>query len=90
MLQKGSIVRVIAGHDKHRFYVVLDADLNEVLLADGKVRPLEKPKRKNQKHVQVTQSALNLSEITSNKRLRKELAPYNEALWAGTKRKAGI
>lgn len=42
-----------AGHDKGKQYVVLGQEDGNFLLADGTIRLLEKPKKKNQKHVQL-------------------------------------
>lgn len=43
----------LAGHDKGKCYVVLGQAGDFFLLADGKNKLLEQPKRKNQKHVQL-------------------------------------
>jgi len=40
-----------AGHDRGTLYLVLGEDGDRVLLADGKLRKLSRPKRKNRKHV---------------------------------------
>lgn len=40
-----------AGHDRGTLYLVLSEDGGSVLLADGKLRKLSRPKRKNRKHV---------------------------------------
>ena len=40
-----------AGHDRGTLYLVLKEDGNSVLLADGKLPKLSRPKRKNRKHV---------------------------------------
>ena len=40
--------------------VVLDCEGEYLMLADGKLRTLEKPKRKKQKHVQPTNSQAEL------------------------------
>lgn len=40
-----------AGHDRGTLYLVLKEDGESVLLADGKLRKLARPKRKNRKHV---------------------------------------
>lgn len=45
------IVQSAAGHDKGTWYLVVGVHENAFLLADGKNRPLERPKRKNKKHV---------------------------------------
>ena len=43
----------LAGHDKGTCYVVLGWEDGFFLLSDGKSKPLERPKKKNQKHVQL-------------------------------------
>jgi hypothetical protein len=40
-----------AGHDRGTLYLVLGEEGDRVLLADGKLRKLSRPKRKNRKHV---------------------------------------
>ena len=40
-----------AGHDRGTLYLVLREDGGSVLLADGKLRKLARPKKKNRKHV---------------------------------------
>ncbi len=42
-----------AGHDKDTVYVITGEDGAYVYLADGLARTVEKPKRKNRKHIQV-------------------------------------
>lgn len=51
-LKRGMFARSLAGHDKGCLYIVLEADEKQVLLTDGRNRPLEKPKRKNRIHIQ--------------------------------------
>ena len=41
----------LAGHDKDSVYAVVADEGSMVLLADGRTRTLEKPKKKNQKHI---------------------------------------
>ena len=50
-LKKGMFARSLAGHDKGKLYVVLEAGERAVLLTDGKQRPIEKPKQKNRIHI---------------------------------------
>ena len=40
-----------AGHDRGTLYLVLGEDGGRVLLADGRLRKLDRPKKKNRKHV---------------------------------------
>ena len=41
-----------AGHDKNCIYVIISVNDEYVYLADGDVRPVCRPKRKNRKHIQ--------------------------------------
>ena len=41
-----------AGHDKDKLYIILKSEGEYVYLTDGNLRPLSKPKRKNQEHIQ--------------------------------------
>lgn len=42
-----------SGHDKGQHYVIVGEDDRYVFLADGDLKPVEKPKKKNRKHIQV-------------------------------------
>ena len=46
------VVKTTAGRDAGQWFYVIDADPVFLLLANGKDRTLEKPKRKKRKHVQ--------------------------------------
>ncbi len=72
---QGSVVKSIAGHDQNSHYVVIRTEGNYVYIADGKERKLEKPKRKNIKHISVTAVVLDLNGVT-NKTLRKLLREF--------------
>ena len=41
-----------AGHDQEKWFYVIGEDQDFLLLANGKDRPLDKPKRKKRKHVE--------------------------------------
>ena len=47
----GQMIRSDAGHDKGKLYVILKVEGESVLLADGVNKTLEKPKKKNIRHV---------------------------------------
>lgn len=74
----GMIVLATAGRDAGRFFLVTALDGTELLLADGKRRTLQKPKRKNPLHVQQTKQTMPLEHLT-DKALRAVLNPMNEA-----------
>lgn len=42
-----------AGHDSKTTYVIIGEDDEYVYLADGKIRTVDRPKKKNKKHIQV-------------------------------------
>jgi ribosomal protein L14E/L6E/L27E len=42
-----------SGHDKGNLYVIIKEGLADVYLVDGRIKTIEKPKRKNKKHIQV-------------------------------------
>ena len=75
-LLQGSVIKSIAGHDKNCYFVVVKVESDYVYIADGKERKLEKPKRKNIKHITMTSKKFDLEEIT-NKKLRKLLNEFS-------------
>ena len=84
-IAKSHIVRSDAGRDKGKLFVVLAAEGEYLLLADGKSRKVENPKRKKRRHVLfVSAGETRLSEkIKSNEKitnseLRRTLAGYRE------------
>ena len=77
-LLKGSVVRAEAGRDGGKFFAVVDADEKYCLIADGKSRKLASPKRKNIKHIRITDSMINLNDIT-DKKLRNMLKQFGSA-----------
>ena len=68
-----------AGKEKGFFYVVTDTDGKYLYLADGKLRPLEKPKKKSMKHIQLTNSFIDEGELETNKKIRKALQKFADA-----------
>ena len=52
-LLKGSVVRAEAGRDGGGYFAVVGFDEKYCFIADGKSRKLDKPKRKNIKHIRI-------------------------------------
>ncbi|MGI6773707.1 MAG: hypothetical protein ACOX5C_09350 [Acutalibacteraceae bacterium] len=77
-LTLGSIVRSRAGRDKGNYLVVTAIEDNAVLICDGKERPLERPKRKNLKHIAVTTAVLGADDMANNRALRRALRSYSQ------------
>ena len=49
----GLLAYSLAGHDKGKIYFIIKEEKDYLWLVDGEVRPLENPKKKNKKHVQI-------------------------------------
>ncbi|MDE7246521.1 MAG: KOW domain-containing RNA-binding protein [Lachnospiraceae bacterium] len=49
----GMLATSKAGHDKDSVYVIIQEDGEYIYVADGRGRTMERPKRKNKKHIQV-------------------------------------
>lgn len=75
-LQVGMVVCAAAGKEKDNFYIVTRIDGKFVTLADGKHRTLDRPKRKNVKHIRMTQTVWELEGLT-DKALRRRLRERN-------------
>ena len=75
-IQKGSVVRALAGRDKDGFFVVLGVEDSYALIADGKRRQIQSPKRKKLIHLAPTNTVYQGS-IETNPQLRKALREFN-------------
>lgn len=52
-IEAGMFARSLAGHDKGKLYLISRAEGGYVYLTDGDIRPLEKPKKKKYRHIQI-------------------------------------
>lgn len=84
-IAKSNIVRSDAGRDKGKLFCVMNVEGEYLLLADGKSRKVESPKRKKRRHVLfVADDDTRLSakirgeEKVTNSELRRALAEYRE------------
>lgn len=51
-MEKGFVVKAIAGKEKNQVFVVVDVNDKFVFIADGKRLRVNKPKKKSVKHIQ--------------------------------------
>ena len=86
-ITKSNIVRSNAGRDRGKLFCVMRVEGEYLLLADGKSRKVESPKRKKRRHVLfVADDDTRLSakirgeEKITNSELRRALAEYREEL----------
>ncbi|MEG0019003.1 MAG: KOW domain-containing RNA-binding protein [Oscillospiraceae bacterium] len=70
-LEIGSVVKSLKGRDSQKYFCVVGIDGEYVLLADGDLRKLEKPKRKRLKHIEITTQKLQTEALQVNKHLNK-------------------
>lgn len=66
-----------AGHDKGQMYIIIKEEGDFVYLADGRLKPLEAPKKKRKKHLQPVKKGID--EALAEK-LRSGKPVYNEEI----------
>ena len=88
-IQISDVVVSTAGRDRDELFYVIDADPLYLMLANGKDRTLDKPKRKKRKHVQkVLRSETRVAAKIScgskvlNSELRRDLAFFAREMQA--------
>lgn len=74
-VQQGMVVRATAGKEQGGFYLVTALEEGFAFLADGKRRPLDRPKRKNLRHIAPTSTVWDLDGLT-DRELRRKLHEY--------------
>ena len=89
MVEIGTVVKSIAGHDKDSFYVVVGMEKDCVYIADGRARKLEKPKRKNIRHIRPTGTILDSGRVATNKKLRSALGAFQQDAAAAERQEGG-
>lgn len=78
-LLKGQVVRSKKGRDEGKVYIIFDIiDDDLLLLVDGKLRKLDRPKKKKVKHLYIYKDVIdtNVREF-SDTYIRKKLLPYS-------------
>lgn len=83
--QEGNLAKSLAGHDKGKIYMIIREEKEMVYLADGKNRPIERPKCKRKKHIQpiyqkeVSFSQIGESQIKQNEAIKRVIQQYQKA-----------
>ena len=73
----GMLARSMAGHDWGKVYVIIDADDAYIYLADGRIRTLDKLKKKKKKHVQLILREYDMTDTTDVK-IKRLLKIFNK------------
>ena len=86
-LQIADVVASTAGHDQGAIFYVIGMEGEYLILADGKGRSLEKPKRKKRRHIQKVlrsetrvAAKLRAGDRVLNSELRRDLAYLSQYL----------
>ena len=76
----GAVVISIAGREKNQTFLILKTEGNVAYLINGKARPIESPKKKNIKHLQLLNkdSSLDMNNVT-NAEIIKFLKDFNKS-----------
>jgi len=74
--KRGMLAVSMAGHDKGKVYVVWKEEEDTVLLTDGELRPLAKPKKKNKKHIQMIKNIREDWQSSLDQRITDEQIKY--------------
>lgn len=77
---RGMVVKSSAGRDKNNFFVVTSFDGKYARICDGKIRPLERTKRKKFKHLKLTKMKLEESSMATNREIRRTLGALTKAV----------
>mgnify|MGYP005769130573 FL=1 len=75
-VQRGQVVRSLAGHDKGGFLAVVQVAPPFAFVCDGKRRPLERPKRKKLFHLAPTATVLPEEALRANRQIRSALRRF--------------
>ena len=70
----GCVVKSTAGRDKGKLLAVIGTGQDWVFVCDGKERPLQRPKKKNPRHLEPTGLRLKPGQTATNRTLRNALA----------------
>ena len=85
-ITRAHLVEATAGRERGKLFYVMETDGEYLLLADGKSRRVEAPKRKKRKHARFiadpgdrVAAKIRESEKVTNSELRKAIASYHGA-----------
>ena len=83
-VETGMFAKSKAGHDAGSLYLVIQTEGEYVFLADGRIRPLAKPKKKKKKHIQIihrTPEGWNPEQISDDD-VKRAIRQYKQSLQA--------
>lgn len=81
MINTGDVVMSISGHDRGVIYIVLSADDKFANVADGRLKTLSKPKKKNIRHINRLGKSDELIELLNSNMLTDVKIKYLLKQW---------
>ena len=61
----GYLAYSLAGHDKGEIFLIIGEEKNYVYVVDGSIRTLDRPKKKNKRHIQIIKNFDRKADILS-------------------------
>lgn len=78
----GMLAESRAGHDRGKIYVIIKEDEEYVYLSDGQLKPLDKLKKKNRKHIQIirrpVQEKIHIGEELKNEDIKRVIKLFQK------------
>lgn len=82
----GNLVSSLAGRDKDKVYIIINEESEYVYLSDGSLRPINKLKKKNKKHIQIIKKGfdqnlavkLTAGEMVYNEEIKRMIQLYEK------------
>ena len=73
----GMLAYASAGHDKDTLYYIVKADNKFVWLSDGRLKPVEAPKKKSLRHIQIIKKGMESApEPLTNEAVKRIIKQY--------------
>ena len=72
----GNLVRSLAGHDKDSISIIIREEGSFAFVADGRLRTIGQPKRKNKKHVQPIRRKQGGEILRTDEAVKKAIQSY--------------
>ncbi|MBO5146258.1 MAG: KOW domain-containing RNA-binding protein [Lachnospiraceae bacterium] len=78
----GFLAYSLAGHDKGQIYLIIEETKDYVYVADGILRLLDSPKKKNKKHIQIIKNFDRKTDMSSvtNEEIKYLIKLYNKGM----------
>lgn len=80
-----TVVKSLAGKDSGEWFAVVSCEDGFAFIANGKSRPLIRPKRKNLRHLEISETLLSTEDFATDRKLRRALREFESRYNKGGK-----